>query len=204
MILYTSVAKSRLCPVPFRSRANWNRLFHDAIGLATRILALIHQYANSPYSWYLKRLRDVYTSSFMALNIASGQHIDEESASLAISVLGQLYPIDTTGRFLEQGLYKTIFGKALIRARMRRELQLRGSSSQDIRSQALQVPTAHNPQILSASLAPHTGTTLPTSVASVGAYQTSGNIFEDFDAIMHDPLWSPDLAGADNTYGSWV
>ncbi|KAF2876440.1 hypothetical protein BDV95DRAFT_602419 [Massariosphaeria phaeospora] len=182
------------------------RLFRDAISLATRILALIHQYSNSPYSWYTKRLREAYTSSFLALCLASGQYTDVEDMNAAWSVLDQLFPIDNSGKHVEHGLSGSLFGKVLAVARVRRGTQLRNPHGQELREQPLHAVATGKVHQNSypASLAQHAAANLPTTTSSVGTYQSSGNFFEDFDAIMQDPMWSASMGSVDNTYGSWV
>ena len=168
-------------------------------------MSLIHQYANSPYSWYTKRFKDVHTSAFLAIGLASSQPLNEEYISLACSVLGQLYPFDaSTGNFLDHSLSKSAFGKLLMKARAAREFQLQPPSSQVLRTQAMQAAAGADPSVFSRNMTAQVASTFPTSTAGVGAFQSTGNLFEDFDAIMQDPLWTPDLGGTDNPYGPWV
>lgn len=167
------------------------------MGLVTRVLTLIQQYNSSPYCWYTKRIADIYTSAFLALNLAAGRHIDHESAIMAWSALDQLYPPGSAGTLVEPCIAQCPFGKLLANARARRQ-QLQVSSTQELRAQAMHAAAGGGPHAFSSSMAP------PASAAGMPGYQSSGNMFADFDAMMQDPMWPHGMAGMDSPYGSWV
>ncbi|KAF1996052.1 hypothetical protein P154DRAFT_328190 [Amniculicola lignicola CBS 123094] len=177
------------------------RLFRDAISLSGRSLALLSQYSTSPYSWYTKRLREVYTSSCLAFSLASGRSMDQQDLNSAWSVLDQLYPVDATGRLVEQGISGSALGKVLLKARVRKEPQLAGSNAHALRNQVMHSATGNIHEYTTTMAGPST-VTLPTSTEG-GTFQSSGNMFEDFDALMHDPLWSSGLTGMEHPYVSW-
>ncbi|KAF2737800.1 hypothetical protein EJ04DRAFT_86987 [Polyplosphaeria fusca] len=172
------------------SRMNDERdeMFRDAIIFSVRCLTLIHNYTSSPFSWYTKRLRDVYTSSFLALCLASQQITDHELTNSAFSALTQLYPGDESGVFTEHGLAGSTLGRLLQKARMTRHLRI----GQTIHSG------------FSTTMAEHATATMPTSGDAMTAFQPTGNLFEDFESIIQEPLWSAGLSGVDNPFGNWV
>ncbi|KAF2658318.1 hypothetical protein K491DRAFT_276236 [Lophiostoma macrostomum CBS 122681] len=180
---------------PIRRQSETMLLFNEAIAISSRCLQFIQQFSSSPYGWFTKRIRDVHSSAFVSLILASGYQVNTELANNAWTVLDQLFPIDTrTGTLLQKGLSKTFFGKVLCKARLRRDI---------FRGQAMQTAAgaAHHPY--SAAMTVHTTTPLPTTVGANVSFPTSGNLFEDFDALMQDPLWSPGLASMENPYGPW-
>ena len=174
--------------------ADERRLFKEAIGITSRCLRFIQQFSSSPYGWFTKRIRDVHSSAFLSLILASGFQMDAELADSAWTVLDQLFPIDArTGNLVQTGLSETLFGKVLIKARQKRDVY--------------SGPAMHNVATGShhtypGAMAAYVPATLPTTSAS-GAFQSSGTLFEDFDSMMQDP-WSSGLSGMEPPYGSWV
>ncbi|KAH7132193.1 fungal-specific transcription factor domain-containing protein [Dendryphion nanum] len=151
-------------------------LLRDAIGVATRTLTLIHRFSTSPFSWYTKRFRDMYSSSFIAFNLATRQKMDQQFYIPAWSALDQLYPVDATGCLVEQSIHDSSFGKLLASARVRKEHQSMIPTSQDFREQIIHVPTS---------------TTFPTTSGAVTlAYSTAsanaGNLYEEYDSMIQN------------------
>ncbi|KAF2262574.1 hypothetical protein CC78DRAFT_316628 [Lojkania enalia] len=177
------------------------KLFREATSLAARSLNLIHQYSNTPYSWYTKHFREVYSSSFLAFNLASDHEWGSELTLSAWSVLDQLFPVDSTGRLVEHGLSGSVLGKVLIKARVRRDFRSGDSRSQGLQHQGMHATVRGDHPGYSATMAPHN---IPTTGAGMGNFPPSANLFEDFDALMQEPLWSAGLSGVDNPFGSWV
>ncbi|KAF2702885.1 hypothetical protein K504DRAFT_188077 [Pleomassaria siparia CBS 279.74] len=180
------------------------KLFREATSLATRGLSISHQYSGTPYSWYTKYLRDTYTTSFMAVCLASeAVLIEPEELHSAWSVLQQLFPLEATPSVAEASVSKSLFSKVLLKVRARHETTFRAASSHVMRGQAIYTAAGdihHFPTSMSTNLP----VSLPTRVGGVGTFQSSGNLFEDFDAIMQEPLWAPTLENVDNGYdGSW-
>jgi hypothetical protein len=138
----------------------------------------------------------VHSSAFLSLILASGYQVNTDLVNNAWNVLDQLFPTDTsTGKLLQKGLIKTFFGKVLSKARLRRDVY---------REQTMQTGAGSGHHTYPAPMSVPTAATLPTTVGGGVAFPTSGNLFEDLDAMMQDPLWSPGLAGMENPYGPWV
>ncbi|ORY12068.1 hypothetical protein BCR34DRAFT_307324 [Clohesyomyces aquaticus] len=164
------------------------RLFHDAIALNNSILAFFSQFSTSPYGWYLRSKREVYTCSFMLFMLSSGRPLDQTAARSAWAILDQLFPIDTPAKLQEQGFNQPPLERLLAKARIYRE-EMTGVSKPQSGSQ---------PRFTSSVTTP---VTLPTNTGGVETFQSSGNLFEDLDAIMQEPMWVP---GTDDGYGSWA
>lgn len=96
----------------------------------------------------------------------------------------------------DTGLSESLLGKILATARLKRNLQSRNPNTQELRDQAMHAAVGGGGYAPATSSAAHLGT--------MGAFQPTGNLFEDFDAIMQDPLWATSLGGGDSNYGSWV
>ncbi|KAF2475033.1 uncharacterized protein BDR25DRAFT_113627, partial [Lindgomyces ingoldianus] len=178
-------------------------LFRDAIALTSRTLALSNRFPTSPYSWYIKRLKEAYTPSFLLFALTSGGTMDQGDVALAWAVLDQIFPVDSVGRAQEQGVEQSPLGVLLRRAKEKREGQVRFPTAQDFRQQAMEAAAGSSHPNFSPNVNPHPAVTLPTNSSGMGNFQP-GNLFEDFDSIMQDPLWSPGLPGADDGYEPWV
>ena len=126
--------------------------------------------------------------------LASEEDIEPELTNSSWSVLSQLFPVDETGRLVEVAVAGSVLGKVLQKARMR---QLRTHNTQDMRQQAMHAAAgASQPGFPMAMTS--------TSAQGMSTFQSSGNLFEDFDALMQEPLWSAGLTGAENPFGNWV
>jgi hypothetical protein len=178
------------------------RLFHDAIGIATRTLSLMHRFSKTPYSWYTKRFRDAHSSAFLALNLACGQHVDEESMNLGCSVLVQLFPVDNSGTFLEAGLHRSVLGRVLSKGLERRAFHK--PSVSDLNEHALQTAGGAGTGIFQPSLATSGNVSLPHTVTSGESFPITGSILGDFDSMMDDPLWPAGAPGPGNVFPAWV
>jgi hypothetical protein len=174
-----------------------DRLYRDAIIFSVRSLTIMHNYTSSPFSWYTKRLRDVYTSSFLALGLASRQMNDHELMNSASSALLQLYPIEDSGSFAEHGLDGSALGRLLQKAKESRHALLGV-----VRPAHIAIGGAQ--QAYPTRLTSHTPTTLATSSDTMTTFQSSGNLFEDFETMIQEPLWSAGLSAVDNPFGNWV
>jgi hypothetical protein len=183
--------------------ADFASLFQEATALALRSLSLIHQYSTSPYGWYTKRLRDIYTSAYLALNLMSGRHISSRDANSAWSALDQLFPVDISGRLIEHGVARSAFGRVLMQARMSRQHLSTATIAQELQGQALPGTSSGGHHAFAASLAPHAAISLTTSAGEVGGFPSTGPLFTDYDVLM-DPLWTPGMPSAENQYGNWV
>lgn len=176
------------------------------MSLGGRSLTLIHTYSTSPFSWYTKRLRDAYSSAYIAFTIAAEKALGNQyqivrDVFTGYAVLDQLFPVDASGRLLEHGISKSALGRLLSRTRLKKDFSSPDPDGSQIREQAMNAaagtpfPTTPVPQSSVSSAA---------GPAPMPAFQSSGNIFEDFDAIMADPVWSPGMSGMENPYGQWV
>ncbi|KAF2645722.1 hypothetical protein P280DRAFT_128144 [Massarina eburnea CBS 473.64] len=152
-------------------------IFHDALQLATRCAALSHQYSASPLCWYTRRIREASSCSFLALVLASDLHISHEATNAAWAVLDQLFVPDSNGETMEPGLRSSLIGKVLAKARMRRE------------TGGYQMHMAQYPPISS-----------PANLGRTATFQPSGNLFEDWDALMQEPIWPAGVSAADHSY----
>ncbi|KAF9730618.1 hypothetical protein PMIN04_010229 [Paraphaeosphaeria minitans] len=179
------------------SSADRNSTFHDALHLASRCARLLHQYSNSPYNWYTRRVRDVYSCSFLAIALSSDQQLSVEDTSAAWSVLDQLFPEDTTQRPMEPGMLETLLEKTVTKARMKKELRLHIPVGTHLGEHAMQASAEEYP----ANAAPQPPATSPANFGQRSAFQTTGNIFEDWDALLQEQIWPGNLPG-DNNY--WV
>jgi hypothetical protein len=166
-------------------------MFHEALQLATRCVALAHQYSNSPYSWYTRRIREIYSSSFLAMVLASDRPMSPEDTNAAWAVLNQLFSSDANGNTLDSGVRDTLLGKVLEKARARRGLQVQTPAVQHIHTSTGSYP----PQLL-----PHPA--VPSSTNPGHSFHTSGNLFEDWDALMQEPVWPGGIPVTDTNY--WV
>ena len=175
--------------------ANTNSMFHEALQLATRCVALAHQYSNSPYNWYTRRIREIYSSSFLAMVLASDRPIALGDTNAAWAVLNQLFSADANGNTLDSGVRDTLLGKVLEKARTKRGLQIQ-TPLQHIREQTMHATSSNYPP----QLLPHPAVT--PSGNSGHAFQTSGNLFEDWDALMQEPVWHNGIPVTDTNY--WV
>ncbi|KAF2176568.1 hypothetical protein K469DRAFT_399947 [Zopfia rhizophila CBS 207.26] len=170
-------------------------LFNDAINLTTRIIALINHSAVTPYAWYLRRLNEVYACSFLLMNLASPRpFLLPTDIQSAWSNINQLFPISAGGVESESYDSRSALGRLLIRARKRREQQWLPTCTQSLREQAINA----------AAGGPHN---IPSG-GGPNAYQAHpGNLFEDLESIMQDPLWAPvleQLPGVNDGFGTWV
>jgi hypothetical protein len=175
---------------------NDNSIFHEALQLATRCVALAHQYSNSPYNWYTRGIREIYSSSFLAMVLASDRPISHEDTNAAWAVLNQLFSADANGNTLASGVRDTLLGKVLQRARAKRGLQVQAPVVQHIREQTMHAPTGNYPP----QLLPHPAVNPPGN--SGHTFQPSGNLFEDWDALMQEPVWPGGIPVTETNY--WV
>ncbi|KAJ4344582.1 uncharacterized protein N0V89_012326 [Didymosphaeria variabile] len=171
--------------------------FHDALHLASRCAGLMHQYSNSPYNWYTRRVRDVYSCSFLAVALSSDQQLSVEDTSAAWSVLDQLFPADAAQRPMEPGMRETLLEKIVTKARIKKELRLQIPVGTHLGDHAMQASAGGYP----AHIAPHPPATSPANFGPRSGFQTTGNIFEDWDALVQEQIWPGSLPG-DNNY--WV
>ncbi|KAF2441171.1 hypothetical protein P171DRAFT_488738 [Karstenula rhodostoma CBS 690.94] len=171
--------------------------FHDALHLASRCAGLMHQYSNSSYNWYTRRIRDVYSCSFLAVALSSDQQLSIEDTSAAWSILDQLFPVDAAQRPMEPGMRETLLEKIVTKARMKKELRLHIPVGTHLGEHTMQASAEGYP----AHLAPHPPVSSPANFGQRSAFQTTGNIFEDWDALVQEQIWPGSLPG-DNNY--WV
>jgi hypothetical protein len=172
-------------------------IFHDALQLATRCAALSHQYSASPYYWYTRRIREASSCSFLALVLASDLPISHEATNTAWAVLDQLFVPDNNGQIIEPGLKSSLIGKVLVKARIKRGLQ--SQATRQFREQPIGT-AAGGYQMHIAQYPPVSST---TNMGHPAPFQPSGNLFEDWDAIMQEPIWhGGGVSAADNSY--WV
>jgi len=177
-----------------RAHSDWNSTMHEALHLATRCAGLMQQYANSPYHWYTRRIRDAYTSSFLAITIASDQQLREEDLNAAITVLDQLFPTNASRHALETGYRESFLEKTVANAKMKREMQAHLPVDQSLVEQSMH----STPGGFATHLTSHPAITLPPSLGSRAAFQSTGNIFEDWDALMQEQIWPASLPNENN------
>ncbi|PVH95492.1 hypothetical protein DM02DRAFT_148881 [Periconia macrospinosa] len=163
-------------------------IFQDALQLSARCAALTQQYSNSPYNWYIRRIRDASSCSFLALVLASELPISHEASSAAWSVLDQLFSTENSSHNVEPELQKTFMGKVLEKAREKRVIHGQAPLSQQYRDPTMNVGSAGYPVDL---------TQYPPNT-----FQTSGNIYNDWDALMQESVWSAGVSASDQSY--WV
>jgi hypothetical protein len=155
----------------------------------------MHQYSNSPYNWYTRRVRDVYSCSFLAVALSSDQRLGVEDTGAAWSVLDQLFPADAAQRPMEPGMRETLLEKVVTKARLKRELRLHMPVGPHLGEHTMPAGGYQ------AHIAPHPPATSPANFGTRSAFQTAGNIFEDWDALVQEQIWPGSLPG-DNNY--WV
>lgn len=170
-------------------------MFHDALHIATRCATLSHQYSASQYGWYTRRIREIYSCSFLALLLGSEQQqLAQENMSAAWAVLDQLFPTDNTGQPVDVELQDSPLGRILVKARMKRGLQIQIPMTQQLRDQAINAATGGFPT----NMATQASVTSRAAIGQTTTFQSSGNLFEDWDALMQEPLWHGGAPGADN------
>jgi hypothetical protein len=141
----------------------------------------------------------------MAVCLASDVvHLEPEDMNSAWSILQQLFPVESIGSATEPGISKSLLGKVLLKVRARRNIGTQNSNTHSLRDQALYAAAGSSHHTYSSTMASHLPVTLTTAVEGVSNLQSSGNLFEDYDAIMQDSSSWPGLEGVDNSYGSWV
>jgi hypothetical protein len=141
----------------------------------------------------------------MAVCLASDVvHLEPEDMNSAWSILQQLFPVESIGSVTEPGISKSLLGKVLLKIRTRRSMGTPNANTQSLRNQAIYAATGSSHHNYSSTMASHLPVTLTAGVDDVGNFQSSGTLFEDYDAIMQDPSSWPGLEGVDNSYGSWV
>ena len=172
-------------------------IFRDALHLATRCAALMHQYSNSPYNWYTRRVREVYSCSFMAVVLSSDHQLGVEDASAAWSVLDQLFPADSSQRSMEPGMRDTLLEKVITKARMKKELRVHIPVGPHIGEQVMHSSAGG----YAAHIAVHPPVSSSANFGQRTAYQSTGNIFEDWDSLVQEQIW-PGSLPSDNNY--WV
>ncbi|CAI6341917.1 unnamed protein product [Periconia digitata] len=157
-------------------------IFHDAHLLAARCANLSQQYLNSPYYWYVRRIRDASSCSFLALVLASELPISHEASHAAWTVLDQLFPSETDDSEIQSG----VLGKVLAKARAKRVMHEQPSIPQQYREHAINVG----------------GTGYPMNMAQFpqNTFQTPTNIYEDWDTLMQEPVWSGGVSTNDQNY----
>ena len=165
--------------------------FHDALHLATRCASLMHQYSNSPYHWYTRRVRDVYSCSFLGVVLSSDHQLSVEDTGAAWSVLDQLFPADAAQRPMEPGMRETLLEKIVTKARMKKELRVHIPVGSHLGEQPG----------YPAHIAAHPPATSSAEFGQRNAFNTAGNIFEDWDSLVQEQIW-PGALPAENNY--WV
>lgn len=157
----------------------------------------MHQYSNSPYNWYTRRIRDVYSCSFLVVILSSDQQLGLEDTDAAWSVLDQLFPADAAQRPMEPAMRETLLEKIVAKARIKKEMRIRVPVATHLGENSMQVSA----EGYSVQLAAHPPATSPATLGQRSPFQTTGNIFEDWDALVQEQIWPGGLAG-DNNY--WV
>lgn len=130
--------------------------------------------------------------------LASEQQIAQEDATGAWAVLDQLFAIDPVGQSIELGLRDTLLGKVLSKARLKRGMPIQVPITQQMRDQAMHAAAGGYP----AHMLANPPVTSPTNLGQTTAFQSTGNIFEDWDALMQESGWPSGFPGTDNNY--WV
>ncbi|KAF2750005.1 hypothetical protein M011DRAFT_285979 [Sporormia fimetaria CBS 119925] len=182
-----------------RRETETRRLYHDATTLATRTISLQQRYAESPYSWYTSRVRDVHTSSFLALQLTFGLHMDDHNLEHGQSMLEQLFPIQIGPASLNKGLHYSIIGRLIWQAREKRRTPL--PSSQPFQGQAIQAVTAGEMSDFPTTMNMEVPFSLPAG-SDFSSYHGAGASYADYDAIMNDTAWPADLSAAEG-YSLW-
>jgi hypothetical protein len=124
-----------------------------------------------------------------------------DGTNLAWSALDQLFPVDSKGMFLEPGLTESAFGKVLLRSKAAREQPLQSSKTQGFQQPTMQAVAGGGHHTFQTTMP---DVTMSTSTTGVSSFQPSGNLFADFDTMMQDPIWPPDMPGMESPYGPWV
>ena len=157
----------------------------------------MHQYATSPYNWYTRRIRDVYSCSFLAVILSSDHQLSAEDTGAAWSVLDQLFPADAAERPMEPGMRETLLEKIVTKARMKKELRVHIPVVSHLGEQTMHSSAGAYP----AHIATHPPTTSPGNFGQRSAYHSTGNIFEDWDSLVQEQIW-PGAVPSENNY--WV
>ncbi|KAF2205672.1 hypothetical protein GQ43DRAFT_436806 [Delitschia confertaspora ATCC 74209] len=157
-----------------------NKLFREAIDLTRSILTMIYDRRASEWYWYTKRLKEVYTSSFVLFNLACGRNLESADVQAAWQAMDQLFfdPSDSS--------HRSPLGRLLALARARREQQQRESDADNPVSSTV-TSASHIPQY-------HVVPPPMLPVSGEGLYQhayapLSGTMFENLGFMMQDPLW---------------
>ncbi|KAF2281062.1 uncharacterized protein EI97DRAFT_19444 [Westerdykella ornata] len=170
--------------------------------IATRTLDLIRRYTNTPFGWYTKHFRDPYSTTFLALNLARGVHVKEEKKRLACSVLTQLFPLDSTGRFLEHGLHRSRFGKLLLEATWSRQAH---TTTQNFNPHAVMADNSHTSSVFPSSMSADMSILgLPACTAGSEHLQAAPSMYGNINAMMDDSLWASAVPGTGSSHSSWV
>jgi hypothetical protein len=142
------------------------------------------------------------TLTFLALNLAFGQHIDEESRIQGSSIMARLVPVNSTGRLLERGLQQSTFGQLFA------ELWKRGAfhtpPEHEKREKVMRAENAGPAVFQTNIVTPPIIVGLPDAGSSVSAFQNLPIAFGDIDPIMDDSMWATGHTGAEYPYCSWV
>lgn len=125
--------------------------------------------------------------------LASEQQLKAEDTNAAWSVLDQLFPIDASQRPMEPGMRETLLEKIVAKARIKKDMRIHIPVGSHLGEQTLHPPSGAYPQM--------PPVTSPSNFEQRTPYQTSANIFEDWDALVQDQIWPGSLPG-DNNY--WV
>lgn len=157
----------------------------------------MHQYSSSPYNWYTRRIRDVYSCSFLAVVLSSDHQLSGEDTGAAWSVLDQLFPVDAAERSMEPGMRETLLEKIVTKARMNKDLRVHIPVVPHVGEQVMHSSAGGYP----AHIAAQPPATSPANFGQRTAFQPTGNIFEDWDSLVQEQIWPGTLPG-DNNY--WV
>jgi hypothetical protein len=132
--------------------------------------------------------------------LASDHPINHEDTNAAWAVLDQLFAIDASGNTMESGVRDTLLGKVLAKARVNRASQVQTPIPHHIREQAIHAPPGSFPP----QLLPHpaASSSANSNLGHPNSFQTSGNLFEDWDALMQEPVWPGGIPVTDTNY--WV
>jgi len=189
---------------PFFTYANKYRLLRDAIAISTQTIEIFYDPRLSDFFWYMVRVRDVYTTSFILFNLACGRTLGSADIQAAIQVLERLFPRDVYSKDIPLH-YRSPMGRLIAMAKARR-----GSGS--ARIPVTDARNLSSPAFAQQPLqAPATVTTIPPGSAE-GGYMPAhaplmGTMFEDLDFMMQDPYWpetvDPELYSNDSL-GHWV
>lgn len=133
----------------------------------------------------------------MAVVLSSDHQLSVEDAGAAWNVLDQLFPADASQRPMEPGMRETLLEKIITKARLKKELRVQIPVGSHIGQQAMQSSAGG----YAAHIAAHPPVSSPASFGQRTAYQSTGNIFEDWDSLVQEQIW-PGSLPSDNNY--WV